>query len=382
MGTFAGELAAKQGRGMTNEGAPEIGGYYRGANDVSSFAGQQMPGLGQKGLYEQFVTSDITGSNPLKDRQLDQALARTNQEWARRGGFASGGAGTAIGNTIGEFEAQDYQNRANRAQSAQQMELGRIGAGQSLAQASAQSKLGQGSALQGLAGQQDAETMGRLSQQMQGQQMASAEALGNAQNRLGYAQAADQSAIGRTQALGGLEGQAQQMQLARLAGGMGAAGQSDAGMLNRTQAGFGMSQGADQSQLARAMGLYGMAQGADQGNMARYGMMGQLAGQQDSNDLARLLGAGGMAGQTAQMNQQQLNDMFRTRFGIDQGMAGNVGSFYGAGMNAYGQDMGNSLNAMANYYQLLGGGQNAAAAVPWQAANLGVQGYRASRGGG
>jgi hypothetical protein len=376
MSNFAGGLANAQGTGATTRDAGEIGGYYRGANDVSQYAGSQMGQLQGPGAYEQFVQSDINGTNPQMQRETDQGLARIDQEMARRGHFKSGGADTAIGNFLGQEAASDYQNRANRAQSAQGMELSRIGAGQSLSQASAQGKLAQGSALQSLSGQTDAETMGRLQQQLAAQQGASSEGLANRQGALNYAQAADQTSLARTQALAGINNQAQAAQLARLQGGMSAAGQNDQSYLARMGMGYNMSQGADQADMARAMGLYGMAQGADQGAMARYGMLGQLAGQQDQGDLARLLGAGGMAGQTAQMNQQQLNDMFRTRFGIDQGMAGNVGNFYGLGMGAYGQEMGNSYNALANYYGLQGQGQQANAAMPFQIANTGANFYR------
>lgn len=380
MSDFAGGLANAQGYGSTTRGAGEIGGYYRGANDVSQYAGSQMGQLQGPGAYEQFVQSDINGTNPQMQRETDQGLARINQEMARRGQFKSGGADTAIGNFLGQEAASDYQNRANRAQSAQGMELSRIGAGQSLSQASAQGKLAQGQSLQSLAGQTDAETMSRLQQQLAAQQGASSEGLANRQGALNYAQAADQTSLGRTQALAGINNQAQMAELARLQGGMNAAGQSDQGYMNRMQAGYGMSQGADQSDMARAMGLYGMAQGADQGNMARYGMLGQLSGQQDSQNLAYLMGGGGMAGATAGMNQQQMNDAFRSRFGIDSGMSGNIGNFYGMGMGAYGQNMGNSYNALANYYQLLGQGQGAANAMPMQVYSGGIKAYGASQG--
>jgi hypothetical protein len=374
---FAQSLAGRQGIGQTNEMAGELGGYYRGANDVSNYAAGQMGALQGPGAYEQFVTQDINGTNPELERATNQGLARINQEMARRGAFSSGAADTSIGNFLGEQAAADYQNRAQRAQQAQQMQLGRIGAGQSLAQASAQGQLAQGQALQGLAGQQDTETMSRLGQQLQAQQGASSEALANNQGRLNYAQAADQSALARTQALGQLEGQAQQMQLARLAAGMGAAGQSDQGQLARLAAGYGMAQGADAAQLARAQGLYGMAQGTDAANMARYGMLGQLSGQQDQAALARLLGAGGLAGQVTQADQNALNAMFAQRFGIDQGISGNIGNFYGMGMNAYGQDSGDALNALANYYQLLGLGQNAN--NPMERAGVALKAYNAGK---
>jgi hypothetical protein len=370
MSDFAGGLANAQGTGATTRDSGEIGALYRGANDVSQYAGSQMGQLQGPGAYEQFVQSDINGTNPQNQRETDQGLARINQEMARRGHFNSGGADTAIGNFVGSQAAADYQNRANRAQSAQQMELSRIGAGQSLSQASAQGKLAQGQSLQSLAGQTDAETMGRLQQQLAAQQGASSEGLANRQGALNYAQAADQTSLSRTQALAGINNQAQAAQLARLQGGMNAAGQNDQAYLARMGMGYNMSQGADAANLARAQGLYGMAQGSDQGNLARYGMLGQLAGQQDQGDLARLMGAGAMAGQTTQANQQQLNDMFRTRFGIDQGVAGNVGNFYGLGMGAYGQDMGNSYNALANYYQLLGQGQGADAAQFYNTGHL------------
>lgn len=377
MNEFASGLAGLQGAGRSNESGREIGSYYRDANDVSQYAGSQMGQLQGPGAYEQFVQSDINGTNPQIQRETDQGLARINQEAARSGKFGSGSRDTSIGNFLGSQAAADYQNKANRAQSAQGMELSRIGAGQSLSQASAQGKLAQGQSLQSLAGQQDAETMGRLGQQLTAQQGASSENLANRQGALNYAQAADNTSLSRTQALAGINNSAQSQQLARLQGGMGAAGQSDAGMLNRLNSGFNMAQGADQSDLARAMGLYGQAQGADQSNMARYGMLGQLSGQQDQQNLNYLMGSGNMAGNTAQANQQQMNDAFRSRFGIDNAQSQNIGQFYGMGMGAYDQSMGNSYNALANYYQLLGTGQNAN--NPMDRIGTGVKAYTAGK---
>lgn len=382
MGSFAAGLAGQQGAGATTMGAPEIGGYYRGANDTSQYAQGQMGQLSGPGAYEQFVQSDINGTNPQIQRETDQGLARINQEAARRGGFKSGGADTSIGNFLGSQAAADYQNRAQRAQSAQGMQLNRIGAGQSLSQASAQGELAQGSALQSLAGQMDAEKMGRLQQQMGAQQGASTEGLANSSQRLNYAQAGDQAAIARAQALGGFANSAQANEMARLQGGMNAAGQSDQGYMSRMKAGFDMSQGADQSEMARYMGLNSMAQGADQGNLARYSQLGQMSGQQDQQTLARLMGAGGMAGNVAAQDQKQMMDLYNSRFGLDQANSGNIRDFYGMGMQGFNENMGNSYNALANYYQLLGTGQSANAAMPMQLANMGVQGYKAAHGGG
>lgn len=382
MSNFAGGLAGQQGTGATTQAAGEIGNYYRGANDTSQYAGQQMGQLSGPGAYENFVSGDINGTNPQIQRETDQGLARINQEMARRGGFKSGAADTSIGNFLGEEAAKDYQNRAERAQSAQGMQLNRIGAGQSLSQASDQSQLAQGSALQGLSGQVDAEKMSRLGMQMGAQQGASSEGLANSAQRLNYAQAGDQETLARANALGGFANNAQNQQLNRLAGNMTASGQSDQGYMNRMNAGFNMQQGADQSNLARAMGIFGMAQGNDTMNMNQYGMMGQLAGQNDQMNLSRLLGAGGMAGNVSQMDQNQLNDMFRSRFGLDQANASNIGNFYGMGMQGYDTAMGNSYNALANMYGLQGQGQNAQAALPFQIANTGVNIYKAGQGGG
>lgn len=381
MSDFAGGLAQAQGEGSTHALGNEIMGHYRGANDVENYANQQMGGLGQKGLYEQFVQSDIMGNNPLSQRMTDQGLARINQEQARRGTFKSGGADTAIGNFLGEMGAQDYQNRAMRAQSAQGMELSRIGAGQSLAQASAQGKLAQGSAQQGLAGQLDAEKMNRLAMQMQAQQGASTEGFANSRGRMDYAQAADQGNLGRQQMLLSGANMAQNQELNRHQAGMTAAGQSDRGQIDRMNAAYAMQSGTERDALARQNTLFGMAQGNDQSNLARYGQLGQLAGQNDQTRLAYLTGGGNMANQTTQANQTADRDRFNSRFGLDQAQAANVGNFYGMGMQGYDTAQGNSMNALANYYQLMGQGQSANAAMPFQLAGMGINGYRAFSGG-
>jgi hypothetical protein len=380
LGNFAGQLAGLQGDSSTHGLQSKIGGYYDTANDVSRFADQQMPGLGNQGLYEQFVTADITGNNPLAQRMTDQGLARINQEMARRGGFKSGGADTAIGNFLGEMQAQDYQNRAQRAQSAQQMQLSRIGAGQSLASAAAQQKLAQGQAWQGLAGQMDTEKLARTAQQLQAQQGASTESLANAQGRLGYATAADQQALTRNTEMRAGAAMAQNAELARLQGGMSAANSADAARLARMNAAFGYTNAGDRENLARQQALYTMAQGSDNANLSRLQGLTSAAGQSDATRLGFLNSAGNMANQTTQANQQQLNDMFRTRFGLDAASAANIAQYYGLGMGGANDAYSNSINALANYYALLGQGQGAAAAVPWQAANLGVQGYGALHG--
>jgi hypothetical protein len=413
---FAGGLAKAQGLGQTNAQAIGLQDMYHGADDTSRFANQQMGNLGKQGLYEQFVQSDITGKNPLLERGLDQGLARVNQEMARRGAFKSGAADTAVGNMVGEFEAQDYQNRAQRAQSAQQMELGRIGAGQSLAQASSQNKLAQAQGLQGLAGQRDAETMNRLGQQLQGWQGASGESLANSGQRLNYAQASDQNrqsrlmnqmqmassadqsgmaaltgaanaanmAQSQTQsrntALGNIMNQSQASELARLAGGQTAAGQSDTGFQNRMKTGADFAHQSDTDNAARVKQLYEMSQGIDSENMNRQRTAFDMGQGVDQNDWARLMGGGQMAGQVQAANRQQQNDAFMGRMGLDSANAGLYGQFYGMGMGASGEAQTNSINAMTNYYGLQGQAQNAQAAVPFQLLNLGVQGYGASQG--
>jgi len=448
---FAAGLAGRQGQGQTNaEGgalqnmyagannlqaqSPALQGMYLGANDTSRFANQQMGHLGQEGLYEQFVQSDITGRNPLKERGLDQGLARVNQEMARRGAFKSGAADTAVGNMVGEFEAQDYQNRAQRAQSAQGMELARIGAGQSLSQASSQGKLAQaqglqglagatsqerlaqGNALQGLAGQRDAETMNRLGQQMQGWQGASGESISNTGQRLGYAQASDQNrqarlmnqmsmassadqsgmaallgaantanmaqsqTQGRTTALGNIMNQSQSAELARLAGGQSAAGMADTGFQNRMQEGRNMAHASDTDNLARTQGLFNMGRDTDQLNMDRYRTQFDMGQGVDQNDWARLMGGGQMAGQVQAAARQRQNDAFMGRMGLDSANAGLYGQFYGMGMGAAGSAQSDSINAMADYYKHIAEGQNAQAAVPFQISNLLTSGYGASQG--
>lgn len=451
MRSFNLSLANRQGTAQAEQSSPELQGLYRGANDLSRaapglenmtlgandsarFASQQMGNLGRQGLYEQFVQSDITGRNPLKERGLDQGLARINQEMARRGAFKSGAADTAIGNMVGEFEAQDYQNRAQRAQSAQQMELGRIGAGQSLAQSSSQNKLAQagalqglygatsqermaqGSALQNLAGQRDSTQLARLGQQMQAAQGASGEGLANTGQALNYAQASDQNrqarlvgqmglassadqsgmaalmgaantanmaqsqTQGRVTALGNIMNQSQASELARLAGGQAAAGQADTGFMNRMQEGRNMAHASDTDNAARVQQLYNMSQGVDQENMNRQRTAFDMGQGVDQNDWARLMGAGQMAGQVQAGNRQQQNDAFMGRMGLDSAQAGLYGQFYGMGVGASGDAQGNSLNALANYYALQGQGQNAQAALPFQIAGLGVQGYKAYKG--
>lgn len=345
--------------------SPELQARTRGADDVARFAGQQMPGLGRQGLYEQFVQSDITGRNPLLERGLDQGLARVNQEMARRGHFDSGGAATGIGNMVGQFEAQDYQNRADRAQSAQQMELSRIGQGQSLAGASAQNKLAisqqlqglagqtsqerlaqgnalqglagqnsqellgqsaglqglygqmsgermaQGQAFQGLAGQRDAETMGRLGQQLSANQFASGESLANSQGRLQYAAQGDQARLARLMGLSGMASAGDQSGINALNAQQGAAQNAQAMQLARLQGGMGAANMVDQNRLAMLQGGMGAASTADASKLAQANSIYNMYQGVDQQRLAQQQLYGQLANQSDQQRlqaeQQQLS---------------------------------------------------------------------------
>jgi len=397
---FAKMLPQMQGVAQLEQGAGEIGGYFRGANQASDYYGSQAGALKGPGVYEQFVTSDIMGDNPALAMERDEGLAALNQEMARRGAFNSGAAATGLGKYLGTFQAKSYENRANRAQQAQQMQLGRIGQGTSTAQAAAQGMLGQGGALQGLAGARDSEKRARLDQIQASANAASSEGLANQRLQLDANRGADEMRLARLDAqgragaqgtdqllrilsgLGAAGGASDDALLRRLSAGSDAAGASDAGLLNRLGALYNMGSGADANALDRAGAMYGMGTGMDRLNMDKYGMLGDMAGQFDQATLARLMGAGNMAGNAQDAEGQRMRDAFSSLLGVGSGRAGAAGNFYGNAGQLSGNAMSDSINALMAQYGYKGMGETARARMPWDMASLLMQFYGAGGGKG
>jgi hypothetical protein len=407
----ANNIGAMQGRNNTNASAGETGGYYRGADQAADFYGSQQRSLQGPGVYENFVTADIYGANPAKQMAMREGMSAINAQMNKRGAFNSGAAMTGLGQFAGKMEAEDYQNRANRAAQAQGMELSRIGQGTQAAQAAAQNRMTQGSSLQGLAGQQDSEQRARADQYINANQMASGEQLAsgrlgldaNTQNQRLMLDAAGQSdqmknqrlrlgldatAQDHAQGISGLQfqgdvnRQSQQFGMDRAGNMVRDSGMADQNELARMMGGFNMSQGVDADMLARTRMGYDIDQSQHDSGLARSGMYGNLAGQQDQQQLARLMGMGNMAGNAQQAQQQRYGQAFDSMYGMNNSMASLYGQMYGAGMGAYGNAMGDSYNALANMYGLKGQGQTAYAKIPWDAANIGVEGAKKYGTGG
>lgn len=398
MQQLADNLGQMQGTNQTNAAAGEVQNYARGAGQASDYYGSQQRALQAPGVYEQFVQDDIYGRNPAHERALSEGMGAINSQMAKRGAFNSGAAMTGLGNFVGKMEAEDYQNRSNRAAQAQGMQMGRIAQGTQSAQAASQNRLAQGSALQGLAGQRDNEQRARVDQSINANNLASGEQL--ASQRLGL-DAAGQSDRARMDRLRlGLDTTAQDHA-------QGIAGLRLQGDINQQSQQFGMDRGnnmvrnagmADQSELARMMGGFNMSQGVDadalkriqmgydidqsqyDGGLARYNMWGNLAGQQDQQTLSRLNSMGQQAFNAQQAQQQRYGQAFDSMYGMNKGMADLYAEMYGQGMNAYGENMGNSYNAYADAAGLRGDAQNARAATPFKLAQLGIDGFKAVKG--
>lgn len=397
---------ANQAQGQTRlEGAQgaEVGNMFRGANNVNQFSQSAMPQLQNKGTYEQFVESDIGGYNPELARSTNQGLARVNQEMARRGQFNSGGANTAIGEFLGSQAAADYQNKANRAQSAQGMQMARLGEGRQLAQAGSGETMGQASGLQGLAGTQDAQ---RLERQQFGANTALAaadkgiamqntnltaeglklQAANNADsqrnarlnNLQGMASAGDDAWMRQQQMAGNFAGQAQTAQMARLMGGMSAGQMVDQGQLQRLQAQYGMQSGADDRNLQRGRFQFDMGRQADEGDLARMLGLNTAANASDRAGIDRLKAYFEQAGNV----DQRTKDAMSSLFGINDAQGGQYGQFYGQGGQLSGQSYADAIDAMANAYGLRAQGGAARAQLPFQLAGLGIQGGKMLAGGG
>lgn len=386
--------SALQAQGPTRlEGAQgdQVGNMYQNANNVNRFSRSAMPQLQGPGAYENFVTSDINGTNPALAMERQEGLASLNQEMARRGHFNSGGADVALGKFTGTMEAKDYENRAQRAQQAQQMQLGRLNQGLQTAQAGSGETMAQAQGLQGLATTQDAQRLDRsqfltnsalsaadknIAQQGMNMQAASqSDAARNARlNTLqGMASAGDQSWNAQQQMAGNFANQAQSDQLARLQGGEQAGQAADAGAYQRLMGQYSMGQQANDQNLARAQFQYQMGQGADATNLARYGMMGQfgnMADTQTQNEYTNYMNA---ANQSQTATAGRMRDAMNGRSGIDTTNAGLFNAFYGNGGQLSAQPFSDYVNMLTNSYGLQAQGGQARTNALMGLANIGLK---------
>ncbi len=358
---------------QANEG--ENKGYARNANQLQDYYNSQQGALQGPGQYEQFVTADINGANPAFQRQRDEGIAKINQEMARRGTFNSGGAMTAIGNYTGALDAADYENRANRAKSAQEMQMSRIGQGlQGAGQVSALD-VQRGAALGSLDTQSEQAQAARQSIGLQAEQnMLQAE---QARNRLDLdsAKMSGDSQMARLMAQNQMAGQAdannlgllnagqnaasdaQSQMLQRLMGYQNSANQvdqtrqsSDAQSLARMMGSYQMAQGSDASNLGRASQLFNQGQGIDANMMSRYAQQGNMAQGIDQQTLAQLLGGGKLAGEAQSAEQQRMMQAMNSLFGINDAQAGQYGQFYGQAGQLSGEQMTDAFSALMQSY--------------------------------
>jgi hypothetical protein len=380
-------------------------GMIRGASQAGDYYGSQLGALTGPGQYEQFVTSDISGRNPLYERTRQRGVDTINQEMARRGQFGSGGAVDRIGNYTAELDAQDYQNRANRAKDAQQMQLARIGQGQQAALGVSGLDVQRGGALGQLDTASEQAQLGRRGFGLQAEKQATdAQAM---RDRLQFdmAQSNDQTGLARLMAgaqLGsaadtsnlnllnagqGAASDAQSQMLQRLMGYQGAANQvdqtrlaSDQQGLARQMASYNMAQGSDQSGLARAQQLFNQGQGLDQNMMARFAQQAQMGQGLDQFTLQQLMSGGQMAGAAQNAEQQRMQQAFGSLFGMNNAQAGQYQGFYGQGGQLAGASFSDAMNALSNAYGLQAQGDAAPSEYLMKLMGMGLQG--ASMAGG
>jgi hypothetical protein len=397
--------AFSQGPNALQSGEAENKGYIRNANQASDYYQSQLGQLSGPGQYEQFVSQDISGTNPELERARMKSSMALNQDLARRGHFDSGGANVALGEMQGSFMAQDYQNRAQRAKDAQAMQLGRIGQGGQLAGQVSGLDINRGTALAGMDQMNEQAQLARMGLGLQAGQAASGEALAGQQLGLQAAGQADNQQLARLQGMSQMGSQADQLRLQQLAQGQGAANDSQSQMLARLMGGqnaansvdqtklasdqqalqrmlasFNMAQGADSSGLQRAQQLFAQGQGVDQSNLARFGMMGDQAQALDQSTLAKLIAQGGAAQGAQSAEAQRFAQSMAAQMGISNGIADQYGKFYGLGGELSGDAQGYALNALMAMYGLQGQGQMAQAEVPFKIGGTVIDGYKAYNG--
>lgn len=406
-GMNAGYQQFAQGPTALQGGEAENKGYIRNANQAKDYYASQVGQLSGPGQYEQFVSDDISGTNPELERARSKSLASLNQELARRGHFDSQGANHALGEMEGSFQAADYQNRAQRAQQAQGMQLGRIGQGGQLSGQVAGLEVQRGSSLAGMDQMKEQAMLARMGLGLQAGQAASAEGMQGQQLGLQAAGQADSAQLARLQGMSNMGAQADQLRLQQLSQGQNAAndaqsqmlarlmgGQNAANSVDQTQLGsdqqglarmlasYQMAQGSDSSNLARAQQMFNMGQGVDQSNMARFGMAADQAQALDANSLQKLIAQGGAATSAQNAEAQRLRDSMGAQFGISNGIAGQYGQFYGQGGQLSGAAFSDAMNAMANGYGLQAQGEGAQNEYMMKLLAMGAQAYGKTKGAG
>ena len=389
----------RQGAGYVDPTDRRMMDAYGEATNVGGFAGRQLGSLEGPGMGESRVTQALGGDDPLLARIRQRGMDAMNQQAIARGHYDSGGAMTALGNYNAELDAQNYDKLNQLALAGQTAQQSRIGAGQALAQGASGESLARGGAFQSLAGQQDAE---RLAQQeattnramqggalrLQGAQQSDAATSNRLNTMAQIAGNSDTNQVARQTGAANIQGQAgsqtlarlglggtmssqaQSDQMARMGLGFQGAGASDQGTLANAmaglQAGQGMdaatmarygllnnaSQGMDANQLAQAQYMMNLGQGMDASTLARYGLLGNMAGQSDQYRLSGLDSYMAGSGMAQNATQDRLNNTYDRNFQLGNSQAGNLGQYYGYGMQGYGDANSSALNAIANSYGL------------------------------
>jgi len=335
-------------------------GNYNAAMDAESFkyagdlAAQSQAAkqgrLGQaQGLAESSSRERMGQGSALQG--LDQAIASSRMGQAHglhalegdrsRTSLAQAGALQSLGGQLDTTRMQREDALARAAGMASGESLANTGNQMQANQLADQTRLARLSGMSGLAAAADGQGLSALS--------AAAGALQGGQT------AANQ----RLSTLGGLSSSAQGAELARLAGGMTAAGQADAGTLGRLGMGLNYAQGADQSTLAAALGTMNMSGQLDAATLQRLQAQMGAANQMDAFGYQGLAGLANSANYAQAAQQSRYGQGYDMLAGSDALRAGLFGGFYGAGMNASGSAYTDSINALANAYQMRAQGQMA-----------------------
>ncbi len=219
----------------------------------------------QPGYMEDFYTSQLTGTNPAYEQLKKDFIRNSQNTAAARGGFVAGRAIDVENRGLANLAADEFANRGNLANMAEQARRTRLGQELTGAQSLDQALLGR-QQLQAQTGLGRENTLAGLAQSREGNMTTLAGQREN--NMAGLAQ-------GRESTIAGLAGQ-RDTNMTTLAGQRESNMSGLASSRENTLA--GLAQGQDQ-------GYNALAQSRDTSELAKMGLLGDLAKAGDSSQL-------------------------------------------------------------------------------------------------
>ncbi len=288
MGVNAGAAQGRIASGQSEAG--KLSSYLRsGQSDTGKFLNgldvRETAGLGNTfdklaaegpGYMENFYTQQLTGENPAYNQLKEDFIRDSRNSAAARGGFVAGKSIDIENRGLSRLAADEFANRGNLANMAEQSRRARLG--------------------QELTGATSLDQAMLNRQQLQGQI-----GLGRENTLAGLASGSDSDFAN----LATSRDRSQETQLGLISDLAQAGDRQGLDLAGMRLQGSGQE---DQIQLSRNDQLNGLATAADSTDLARRGLMVNAAGEIDSNSITRqgqLDSLAGLAGQEA-FNGQQL----------------------------------------------------------------------------